>query len=168
MRRNVSLSVVFLCGAVAGWLSAGWQVGRAEPSSGDTKREVGAPATLRDPSDYLWLVNVPDPKQLAVDLQEMRLRLEKSKVGTVESAKSLALHHKLTAGRGLLAEEGASVVGLLRVGVEVPAFAKRGDLIWVVRIVHMWHGVTQEMWISSTTGAIRSMLPYAGNPGSRE
>ena len=141
MRRNVIPSVV-LCGIMAGWLSAGWHVEGAEPSSGQASREGDAPPTLQDPHDYLWLVNHPDPKQLAVD----------------------ALLHKLRAGGGLLAEEGASVVALVRVGVEISGFAQRGDLIWVVRIVHMWHGVTQEMWISSTTGAIRSVLPYAGKP----
>ena len=76
----------------------------------------------------------------------------------METAITAALRFKL-AHEGLLAEEGATVVALLRMGRDVPAFASREDLVWVVRIVHSFRGVTQEMWISSTTGAVRTLLP---------
>ena len=57
------------------------------------------------------------------------------------------------------ARETLKVVGLLRIGVNIPGFADSGDLIWVIRFEMTSWGVSQEMWICSTTGAIRTMLP---------
>ena len=46
----------------------------------------------------------------------------------------------------------------------VPGFAASGDLVWVVRYSILGSGVSQEMWISSTTGAVRTMLPVRKHP----
>ena len=112
---------------------------------------------MQDSHDLLWLLG-SDRKNLGSDYQQVLDSLEDSKVPTVERAENEAIRFKLASG-GLLAEESVAVVGLLRIGVELPAFANSGDLVWVVRISHQVRGVTQEMWISSTTGAVRTMLP---------
>jgi hypothetical protein len=121
-------------------------VGPAPPSDG-----------LQDNNDLLWLLG-SDPENLSSDYQQVLDSLENSQVPTVEKAENEAIRFKLASG-GLLAEESVAVVGLLRIGVELPTFANSGDLVWVVRISHQFRGVTQEMWISSTTGAVRTMLP---------
>lgn len=59
------------------------------------------------------------------------------------------------------------VVGLVRLGVDVAGFATSGDLVWVVQIEHAARGVTQEVWVSSTTGAVRTMLPPQAKQGQR-
>jgi len=120
-------------------------------------------AKLRDPHDLLWLLKAGDPSTNSPGYKDLVKRLEKGKVPTTRKAEETAIAHKLKHG-GLLAEEGAKVAALLRIAVDVPDFASSGDLIWVVRISHLVRGgVTQEMWISSTTGAIRTMLPV-GKP----
>jgi hypothetical protein len=112
---------------------------------------------MRDNHDLLWLLG-SDPENLSSDYRQVLDTLENSQVPTVEKAEDEAIRFKLASG-GLLAEESVAVVGLLRIGVELPTFANSGDLVWVVRISHQFRGVTQEMWISSTTGAVRTMLP---------
>jgi len=115
-------------------------------------------AELRDPHDLLWLLKAGDPGTNSPEYKDLVKRLEKGKVPTTRKAEEAALAYKLKHG-GLLAEETAKVVALLRIAVDVPDFASSGDLVWVVRISHLGRGVTQELWISSTTGAIRTMLP---------
>ncbi|MGH7389611.1 MAG: hypothetical protein ACREM3_09165 [Candidatus Rokuibacteriota bacterium] len=118
---------------------------------------------LRDANDLLWLLE-SDRRALGAELRSALERLDRSSVPTVEKATSAALRFEMAHG-GITAEEGARVVGLLRIGRDVPSFAGQGDLVWVVRIDHSFSGVTQEMWISSTTGQVRTMLPMA--KGSR-
>jgi len=115
------------------------------------------PQELRDADDMLWLLD-RDRRTLSGDYQRMVKVLDASRVPNADRARDIALRFKLTHG-GLLAEEGAKVVGLLRIGRDLPPFSSRGDLVWVVRISHWWLGVTQEMWIGSATGEVRTMLP---------
>ena len=89
----------------------------------------------------------------------MLRKLEDSKVPTIEDASKVAFRYKLTVLGGLLAEERLDVIGLVRIGVDVPDFASKGDLIWNVRISHAFDGVTQEMWIGSTTGEVKCIFP---------
>lgn len=119
-----------------------------------------ADAQLRSLHDLLWLTEVTDRRNLDAGLRRLLETLERSKVPTASSAESAALDARLRAG-GVRAEEGARTVGLLRLGVEVANFAAAGDLVWVVRIEHQVRGVTQEFWVSSSSGAIRAMLPRA-------
>lgn len=114
-------------------------------------------AELHDADDLLWLLET-DRRRLGAEVRLALDRLDASRVATVEQATTAALRFRLAHG-GLPAEEGARVVALLRMGTDVPAFAVRGDLVWVVRFSHMVHGVTQEVWISAGTGEIRAMLP---------
>ena len=115
---------------------------------------------LRDADDVLWLLD-RDRRNLGGEYQRIRTVLDASKVPNADSARDIAIRFMLAHG-GLRAEEGPKVVGLLRSGRDLPPFANRGDLVWVVRISHMWLGVTQEMWIGSASGEVRAMLPVGG------
>jgi len=112
---------------------------------------------LRDADDVLWLLD-GDRRNLSVEYQHFLTVLDASKVPNAARAQDIAIRFKLAHG-GLRAEEGPKVVGLLRIGRDLPPFASRGDLVWVVRISHWWLGVTQEMWIGSASGEVRTMLP---------
>jgi len=120
------------------------------------------PANLQPVGDYLWLLEV-DNTNLSLEYRELQKKLSKSIVPTIDKAQSIALESKLKAA-GLLAEEGALVIALIKIGVEVPEFAHLGDLVWVVHILNYLFGgtVTQEMWISSTTGKVKYMIPFEG------
>ena len=115
---------------------------------------------LRDADDLLWLL-ARDRRNLSAEYQRILTALDASKVPNADRAGDIAIRFKLAHG-GLLAEEGPKVVGLLRIGRDLPPFAARGDLVWVVRISHSWLGVTQEMWIGSASGEVRAMLPVDG------
>ena len=112
---------------------------------------------LRDADDVLWLLD-RDRRNLSAEYQRILTVLDASKVPNADRARDIAIRFKLAHG-GLRAEEGPKVVGLLRIGRDLPPFASRGDLVWVVRISHSWLGVTQEMWIGSASGEVRAMLP---------
>jgi hypothetical protein len=112
---------------------------------------------LRDADDVLWLLD-RDRRNLSGEYQRILTVLDASKVPNADRARDIAIRFKLAHG-GLRAEEGPKVVGLLRIGRDLPPFASRGDLVWVVRISHWWLGVTQEMWIGSASGEVRAMLP---------
>jgi hypothetical protein len=105
----------------------------------------------------LWIL-AADRENLGSFYPQLLDSLAKSKVPTTEKAEMEAIRFMMASG-GLQAEETVSVVGLLRIGVDLPTFATSGDLVWIVRISHQFRGVTQEMWISSTTGEVRTMLP---------
>jgi hypothetical protein len=159
MRKSAYLVVVASV-ALVGYV-AYRQALPADTSDSDkraTQQAVVPPGDeMRDNHDLLWLLG-SDPENLSSDYRQVLDSLENSQVPTVEKAENEAIRFKLASG-GLLAEESVAVVGLLRIGVELPTFANSGDLVWVVRISHQFRGVTQEMWISSTTGAVRTMLP---------
>jgi hypothetical protein len=112
---------------------------------------------LRDAHDVLWLLE-RDRRNLGIEYQRLLNVLASRRVPNAATALNIAIRFKLAHG-GLLAEEGAKVVGLLRLGRDLRSFASRGDLVWIVRISHSWLGVTQEMWIGSATGEVRAMLP---------
>ena len=53
------------------------------------------------------------------------------------------------------------MVGLVTIGADVPGFASKGDLVWIVRSVgHDF--MVQEVWVSSTTGKATCVLPIGG------
>ena len=105
---------------------------------------------LRDADDVLWLLD-RDRRNLSAEYQRILTVLDASKVPNADRARDIAIRFKLAHG-GIRAEEGPKVVGLLRIGRDLPPFASKGDLVWVVRISHSWLGVTQEMWIGSASG----------------
>ena len=125
----------------------------------DRARGATGPA-LPSGDDLLPLLS-RDRQALSLEYQRLLQGLASSRVPTVERAEHAAIRYKLASG-GVLAEEATAVVALLRIGVDVPSFANKGDLVWVVRVSHMVWGVTQELWISSTTSEVRAMLPVRG------
>jgi hypothetical protein len=154
---------------VIGLLTTG--TGNAAPQTADTLNTSNqptprrAPSDVRDPSDLLWLLSVSDRSTLSIPYQRQLEKLGESKLPTAEMAKNAALGYKSTYG-GLLAEEGAAVIELVPLGVDIPGFAESGDLIWVVQCFHQFKGMTQELWISSTTGEVKAMLPAQREYGS--
>jgi hypothetical protein len=118
-----------------------------------------SPAALgRDLTDFLPLLSVKDKGKLSDGQRKILEQLEKSKVPTADKAKSAATKYKFQGG-GILAEEAPHVVSLLPLGIDVPDFGKRDDLIWVVQFRVFRGAITQEVWVSSSTGAALGILP---------
>jgi hypothetical protein len=115
-------------------------------------------AAGRDLTDFLPLLNVKDKGKLSDGQRKILEQLEKSKAPTAEKARAAAMRYKFQGG-GILAEEASHVVSLLPLGIDVPDFGKRGDLIWVVQFRVFRGAVTQEVWVSSGTGAALGILP---------
>jgi hypothetical protein len=130
---------------------------RQPAAAGPHSGSPGRTSDLRSTEDLRWLID-HDRRTLGAEYRAILDALAAGKVPTAEDARAIALRFKLTHG-GLLAEEGASVVSLLRIGRDLPPLARQGDLVWVVRISHFWLGVTQEVWIGSASGEVRSMPP---------
>jgi hypothetical protein len=85
--------------------------------------------------------------------------LENGKVPTADKAEEAAAKHKLKVS-GMLAEEAPKVVSLLPLGIDVPDFGQRGDLLWVVQFRFLGHGaITQEVWVNANTGSVLAMVP---------
>jgi hypothetical protein len=92
-------------------------------------------------------------------LPEILKKLENGKVPTADKAKEAAATYKLKVN-GMLAEEAPNVVSLLPLGIDVPDFGQRGDLVWVVQFRLFGHGaITQEVWINANTGGLVAILP---------
>lgn len=104
----------------------------------DRARAATGPA-LPSGDDLLPLLT-RDRQTLSLEYRRLLQGLERSRVPSVESAEHAAIRYKLASG-GLLAEEATAVVALLRIGIDVPSFANKGDLVWVVRISHIAWGV---------------------------
>jgi hypothetical protein len=113
--------------------------------------------------NYLCLVQNPNYRgPLASHRQETEQGLANTAVPNAEQARKAALAH-VNAVQGAPAEQRAHVVSLVRMGTDIPSFAQKGDFVWIVRLTSLWTpgGVTQELWISSTTGAVHAVLPMA-------
>ena len=121
------------------------------------------PGADRDPLDFLPLVQAKDKSKLndreREILPEILKKLENGKVPTADKAKEAAATYKLKM-RDMLAEEAPRVVSLLPLGIDVPDFGQRGDLVWVVQFRLFGHGaITQEVWINANTGGVVAILP---------
>ncbi len=114
-------------------------------------------AAGRDLVDLLPLLE-KDKAKLTDQERDLLKKLENGKVPTADKAKKAAQTYKFKSS-GILAEEAPHVVSLLPLGIDVADFAKRGDLIWVVQF-RIFHGaITQEVWVSSSTGEVLAILP---------
>ena len=51
------------------------------------------------------------------------------------------------------------MVDLVAIGVDVPGFASKGDFAWIVRFGGLGFMTEQEVWVSSTTGKAKCVLP---------
>ena len=117
------------------------------------------PAAARNNlADFLPLVEAKDKNKLNDREREILKKLANGKVPTVDKAKNAAQQHKFKAS-GILAEEAPHVVSLLPLGIDVPDFGKRGELVWVVQF-RVFHGaITQEVWVNSNSSGVLAILP---------
>ena len=145
MKRMLSLAALL-------FFSCALAVAQESPESG--------PDSLRRIDDYLWLVRSPDEARMSPELGTIREKLKGSKVPSIDEAVSVAHGYKLGKCGGVLEEEQGYVVGLLRVGIDLPAVARKGDFVWVVRFSHLDRGVTQEVWVGSSSGQAKCLLPF--------
>jgi hypothetical protein len=140
--------------------------GRVTVISAPIKLKVVDPAKDKNPPlagrdhllDLLPLVEAKDKSKLTDRERELLKKLAAGKVPTVDKARDAALLYKLKAG-GVLAEEAAHVVSLLPLGIDVPDFGKRGDLVWLVQFRVFQGAITQEVWIHVDTGGVLAMVP---------
>ena len=51
------------------------------------------------------------------------------------------------------------MVDLVAIGVDVPGFASKGDFVWIVRCGGLGFMTEQEVWVPSTTGKAKCVLP---------
>ncbi|MCR4415955.1 MAG: hypothetical protein NUV77_26365, partial [Thermoguttaceae bacterium] len=95
------------------------------------------------PGDFLWLLKYERETRDVSAHQELLDKLKRSKVATPSEAERVTIRTKLKTS-GLLAEERPCVVGLIQSALDVPGFASRGDMLWVVRFVVFDLAVSQE------------------------
>ena len=140
---------------------------------GEKKALADNPDNLIGGNRYGDYLNWYNEQAANPDASDRRLleQLGKCKVPTPKKAKSIAIGHKLA--MRMDAQERISVNRLVRLAREVPGFAKKGDYVWVIRSgMHVsgdfgMRGVTDEFWISSTTGACLSILQATPMPMPR-
>jgi hypothetical protein len=112
--------------------------------------------------DFLPLVEAKDKNKLndrdRKVLAEILMKLAGGKVATADKARNAAEKYKFKAS-GILAEEAAHVVSLLPLGIDVPDFGKRGDLVWVVQFRVFRGAITQEVWVNADTEGVLAILP---------
>src|SRR5262245_44929048 len=112
--------------------------------------------------DFLPLVEAKDKNKLndrdRQVLAEILKKLAGGKVATADKAKETAVKYKFKSS-GILAEEAAHVVSLLPLGIDVPDFGKRGDLVWVVQFRVFRGVITQEVWVNANTAGVLAILP---------
>lgn len=134
---------------------------QAGPAEAETMDNIDVAKDSRQfRGGYLWLLERSghDTQPVSVSVQNLLKQITTSKVPTAQEARQIAVRDKLQRS-GLLAQEEAEVVSLVRSGVDSAAFVSRGDLIWIVQIRLIGGSVTQEAWINSRTGVLRWMLP---------
>ena len=129
-----------------------------EPSTSPST-ETNVPEKPFD-GDTLWLPPQEKPK---LDPSYLKRLGPNGKVKTPEQAMCVAIE-KLRRARQVGADEGPRVIGLVGSGVEIPGYAMRGDKIWIIRFMDMTLCVTQEAWVSSTTGEVRWIFPIDTPP----
>jgi hypothetical protein len=112
--------------------------------------------------DFLPLVEAKDKNKIndrdRKVLAEILMKLAGGKVATADKARNAAEKYKFKAS-GILAEEAAHVVSLLPLGIDVPDFGKRGDLVWVVQFRVFRGAITQEVWVNADTEGVLAILP---------
>ena len=148
-------SPIILLMAALGWALA---VGEEPREFRPPKAPIWSPA-LGLGTGRLWTL---DPGDLASTMtSEMKADLEtlrRSKVPTKREAERMAVAAKREAW-GIGDMEHWGTVSLLKIGINVPDFAARGNLVWVVRFYGMDGETSQEGWISSTTARVRWIFP---------
>ena len=106
------------------------------------------------PGDYLWLLSNEEAiMEEGGPFADLLQQLREGKVPTEKEAERKAFAHALQGA------EWATVSGLVKSGVDLPGFASRGDLIWIVRIGGNGVRSYKEVWISSSTAEEKCLFP---------
>ena len=134
------------------WAEA--DAGNEQSTTGDSVDRTPEPRLLDPTNNLLWILD-SERENLSSEFQRLLTALDASQVPSLAEARRIATRFVL------LAEEGPKTVGLIRMGRDVPQFAQRGDLVWVVHISSVTYSgaVNQGLWISSSSGEVRVMLP---------
>jgi len=138
----------------------------AGPALADEQQPVKPPAVpplpgVALPPGYVWVLEgglqprVEGRDQPPTWLAE---KLAKTKVPTMKEARQIAAEKVRPTAHIYDAITLTSVVGIFELGRKVAKFGEEGDFVWVVRFVRKG-GVTQELWISSSTGEVQMLLP---------
>ena len=112
-------------------------------------------------AEYLWVLDKPE-KDLEERYRVMLETLRRSKVPTERAAERLVSDARDAA---LAAHdlEGMRVDGLVKIGRDMPGYAARGDMVWIVVCDDgSWigkGGVVQVGWVNSANGLIRWIFP---------
>lgn len=110
--------------------------------------------------EHLWVRPKEKPK---VNPSYFKSLTPNSKVKTPQHAVAIA-DLALDRARGMWAEEWTRVVGLVGSGVDIPGYVVRGERIWIIWYLDLTFCVTQEAWVSSTTGEVRWIFPIDTPP----
>ena len=136
------------------------EVGRPVSSTGEKTHAAGPSGLSRViPGDYLWLLKYEKDVQRLGGYRTILEQLRQCKVPSPGRAEGVAASRAKLEAVGLSAHEGAEVVGLIVTARDLPEFASRGDMIWIVHIL-IGDQVAHAAWVSSTTGRVRWMFPF--------
>src|SRR5262245_4658677 len=115
------------------------------------------------PPGYRWISPNAGSSSRAEDYEPpawLKEQLAKTKVPTVKDAQRIAARAVPPTSGIYDAISSSSIVGVFQLGRKVANFGEEGDLVWDVRILRKF-AITQELWISSSTGHVRKLLPEA-------
>ena len=153
------------------WMTAG--LGRQGDGEADRSQDV---SRIRDASqiqelkrigsslarqeylhDHMWLLD--DAEVARRGAGRLRETLSKSRVPNVDAAENAADRHQDDHG-GRYARGIGGVVALRRLGRDVLDLGSSGDFVWIVQYTNFLEGgVTQELWVSASTGEVLAVLP---------
>jgi hypothetical protein len=130
-----------------------------EQDAGDSTGHNLLVANGAYPSASNLLVEVLKPSADQNDfIQVLTAKLAKSLVPTRQIASELA-ERAVFKQTGLDARDHLPVVGLFRVGRDIPDFAKAEDLVWEVHLTRGRIGVANVIWVSTTTKVAKTLFP---------
>ena len=161
----VVLALGFVCtlAATAELRSGGKDAVEEEGVLAGLERQRKASLRARSiPGDWRWALDYEEQiAEKGGPLATMLQQLRAAKVPTREDAERVVRKEMYENDRGF-ATVAERTVGLVRCGVDLPGFAARGDLIWIVRVQEEIRPF-QEAWVSSSTAEVRWMLPVTAS-----
>lgn len=95
------------------------------------------------------------------NLSEQSLELKGAKVTTEAQAKELVFKQyisQMLKSRGVSATESPQLASIETLGFDMPGYAKKGDIIWEVRVIDLVSGLNAIAWVHSETQAIKFLL----------
>ena len=113
--------------------------------------------TRGDRSWNLLAAILKSPAQQDTFTKDIAKQLAMSQVPTWRDAARIAANFVVTHS-GLPSDEIWEVTGLYVIGVDVPDYAARNDLVWEVGFFNV-PGVRRVLWVSTTTKAVKTVFP---------